>query len=501
MTIPRRPGQYGDEGLSEVIGFVIIFGIIVILFSNYMLYGIPAQGRDSEIAHMNDVKDQFVDYKVGLDSLFNNNKVGTTLSNSFTLGTGGSYSTGANSIIPIISPIKSSGTIAINQRVPEYLTISSQSLVESDSAPVVIQLSSVSQPVNNTPRHLYVTISGISSTDLSSGGIFGTTINGKNWMAIVNITPQNVFYYKWTKVAASAEMTETICHRYSGAIWIKEGQGSDNVCLKPEPDYQYGGTELQLSVSKNNVFTMKNYPIFDNLTSGTTYTIDLMDEAYGLNSFIQTPDTVSLVTDKALGSISSIGNVTYAFTEMASPNYNLTIPLGSLEYRAQNNYWISQNYYYQLGGIFVTQYDGNSTYKLPPEITFSNDTATNIVTVNINALVFDQSSSGIVGGNSPVQIKTSLKSNAILPYIAGTANTKWIRIGITTTDSKALEMWRNYFNYTAMAAGIPNTLSGSTTTESYIIINGSDKMGDNYDINVIASNATFLTTVQGIGGT
>ncbi len=323
-------------------------------------------------------------------------------------------------------------------------------------------------------------------------------------MTLVNITPQNIFYYKWTKIVEGATMTETICHSYSGAIWIKEAMASDNVCLKPEPDYQYGGTELQLSVSKNNVFTMKNYPIYNNITSGTTYTIDLMDEAYGLNSFIQSPDPISLVTDKPLGSISATGNVTYAFTEMSSPYYNLTIPLGAIEYHAQNNYWISQDYYYQLGGIFVTQDDGNSTYKLPPEITFSNDTATNIVTVNINALVIDQTSRGIVGGNSPVQIKTTLKSNDDLPYIAGTANAKWIRIGINTTDSKALAMWRNYFEYSAMSAGIPNTVSGNTTTESYIIIDGSstDKsLGLPYDINVIASNATFSPIVHGIGGT
>ena len=76
MAITRRPAKHGEDGLSEVIGFIIIFGIIVIVFSNYMLFGIPAQGRDSEIAHMNDVKDQFVDYKVGLDSFGIVNKLG-----------------------------------------------------------------------------------------------------------------------------------------------------------------------------------------------------------------------------------------------------------------------------------------------------------------------------------------------------------------------------------------------------------------------------------------
>ncbi|MCX6689246.1 MAG: hypothetical protein NTZ39_06115, partial [Methanoregula sp.] len=391
MTITRKPAKHGDDGLSEVIGFVIIFGIIVILFSNYMLYGVPAQGRDNEIAHMNNVNDQFVDYKVGLDSLFNNNKVGTTISNSFTLGTGGSYSTGAISIIPMISPAGSSGTIAINERATEYLNISSQSLIVSESAPVVVQLSSTSQQINYTPRHIYVNISGISSTDLSSGGIFGTTIRGKNWIATVNITHPMIAYTKWIVTTLGAESE---CVAYcapnltTGCSYVKGA--SMCACMQPTDVYRSSNAaDLLLSVSKNNVFTMKNYAVYNNITPGT-YTIDLMDAAYGLDSFVQPPDSISLVNDTPLGSIIPTGKVTYAFTEMSSPYYNLTIPLGSLEYRAQNNYWISPDYYYQLGGIFVTQADGNSTYKLPPEITFSNNTAKNIVTVNINALVIDQ---------------------------------------------------------------------------------------------------------------
>ena len=500
MAITRRPGQHGDDGLSEVIGFIIIFGIIVVLFSNYMLYGIPAQGRDSEIAHMNEVKDQFVDYKVGLDSLFNNNKVGTTLSNSFTLGTGGSYSTGANSIIPMISPIKSSGTIAINQRSPEYLTIASQSIITSATGNAVSQLSSLSQPMNYTPSHIYVDISINSLSNVAAGNSFGTTVAGTNWVATMNITPTNVTYTKWTSYVIS----RTACsENYANSVFIT----SEGTCLVPLDGTRYAGISLlQLSVSKNNVYTTKNYPVYDNVTAGTTYTIDLMDSAYGLNAFIQLPDTIRLVTDKPQpGSISATGNVTYSYSATtATVPYNVTFPLGALEYRAQNNYWISQDYYYQLGGIFVTQYDGNSTYRLPPEITFSKNATTNIVTVNINALLIDQSSSGIVGGNSPVQVKTTLNSNAALPYVAGTANTKWIRIGINTTDSQALAMWKNYFNYTAMAAGIPNTVSGNTTTESYIIIDGINperSSGPDNDINVIASQATFSTIVQGIGGT
>jgi len=502
MTITRRPAKHGEDALSEVIGFVILFGIIVIVFSNFMLFGVPAQGRDNEIAHMNNVKDQFVDYKVGLDSLFNNNKVGTTISNSFTLGTGGSYSTGAISIIPMINPAGSSGTIAINERVTEYLNISSQSRIQSSSNPETINFPP-QRTINYTPSHIYVTLSGISANDLSSGAIFGTTINGTNWVAMVNITPKLTLYTKWvvTKFSSMSDCDNYCLLNLTSGCTVLKG-ASECACFQPADAYKYSNNAaLQLSVSKNNVFTIKDYPIYQNISQNINYTIDLMDAAYGLNSFIVPPDTIHLVIDKKItptSIINATGYFTYDFTDMSS--YNLTLPLGSIVYHAQNNYWISPDYYYQIGGIFVTQADGNSTYKLPPEITFSNDTATNIVTVNINALVIDQNSRGIVGGNSPIQIKTTLKSNAALPYVAGTANTKWIRIGIITTDPKARTMWENYFNYTAMAAGIPNTVTGNTTTESYIIIDGY-YTGDEYDINVIASNATFSPILHGIGGT
>ena len=106
MTDYSQVYPHRESGLSEVIGFVLIIGLIVVVASLYLTYGVPAQGRENEIGHMNEVKDQFVGYKLSLDSLFNNNKVGTTVSNSFTLGTAGGYSQGTISFIPIMSPVE-----------------------------------------------------------------------------------------------------------------------------------------------------------------------------------------------------------------------------------------------------------------------------------------------------------------------------------------------------------------------------------------------------------
>jgi len=229
-----------------------------------------------------------------------------------------------------------------------------------------------------------------------------------------------------------------------------------------------------------------------------------MDEAYGIRSSISPNDYISIGISKPLGSITATGNASYNFADMGA--FTITpIKLGALEYRAQNNYWISQNYYYQMGGVFLQQSDGNTTYKLPPEITFSydnnTDVAKKIVTVNINALAIDPNNRGIVGGNSPVQIRTTLANITAFPYASGSANTRWIRIGINTTDSQARQMWKNYFHYTATVAGIPHYDVSESGTESYILIKGYDESpSGRFDINVIASNATYSTSVHGIGG-
>jgi hypothetical protein len=125
LTMPSRPR---DDGLSEVVGFVLILGLIVVALSLYQVYGIPAAGREDEIAHMNAVKDRFVDYKIALDSLWVNSlnsmrpTEGVTLSTSFDLGTTGGSTQGGGALFPVLAPIPSGGTIFVNEH-QDTLTI------------------------------------------------------------------------------------------------------------------------------------------------------------------------------------------------------------------------------------------------------------------------------------------------------------------------------------------------------------------------------------------
>ena len=65
-------GRVTDDGLSEVIGFILIIAVLVVIASLYVTYVVPAQGREAEIEHMTYIKNQFVDFKIALDSLWIN---------------------------------------------------------------------------------------------------------------------------------------------------------------------------------------------------------------------------------------------------------------------------------------------------------------------------------------------------------------------------------------------------------------------------------------------
>jgi hypothetical protein len=112
----RKPAD-GEQGLSEVIGFVLILGLIVIFITLWMTYVVPAEGRENEIQHMNDVRDWFTQYKITLDSLWINNGddtlTGMTFSNSLTLGSQGGATQAGGFYMPLMKPIGSTGGLAV----------------------------------------------------------------------------------------------------------------------------------------------------------------------------------------------------------------------------------------------------------------------------------------------------------------------------------------------------------------------------------------------------
>jgi len=106
---------YHEQGLSEIIGFILLIAILMVALTVYFTYTVPAIGREGEINHMTTIKNDFVQYKIMLDSLWINDAEGVLVSNSVDLGTGGSASESGIFDAALLQPIASGGLISINQ--------------------------------------------------------------------------------------------------------------------------------------------------------------------------------------------------------------------------------------------------------------------------------------------------------------------------------------------------------------------------------------------------
>jgi len=116
--------DHNEAGLSEVIGFILLLALLVSALSVWMVYVVPINGREEEIAQMNIVKDQFTNYKFTLDALRTNiamdNLSPVMTSTSFTLGTGGGNTQAGGVFLAMLKPIASYGTLSIQDTGDQF---------------------------------------------------------------------------------------------------------------------------------------------------------------------------------------------------------------------------------------------------------------------------------------------------------------------------------------------------------------------------------------------
>jgi hypothetical protein len=227
--------------------------------------------------------------------------------------------------------------------------------------------------------------------------------------------------------------------------------------------------------------------------------VNLLDDAYGLKQYLKDQQYPMTVTFSKYGTLVS-GYVNVAIADEYDKEVVHSVTLGALEYTANNNYWIPQTYYYQNGGVFLQQ--DNSTYKLPPTITFSYDNRTDIIGIKIIELPFQQTNTINLGGNSPAQVRTQVTDIQVLPYSQTYNNTKWINLSISSNDSRAVAAWYRYFTDAInITAGVPDNdkyfLKGLSSTQAFLLVNGRDSTDTQYDVHAEGLRANLSTTIQG----
>ena len=298
-----------EDGLSEVIGFILLIGLLVVFLAIYQTYTVPVQGRDMEIDHMNEIKNTFTAYKISLDSLWVNEREGTTLSTALDLGTGGGYSQGGAMDAGLLKPLSSGGSVGINQR-SEVVTVTA----------------------------------------------------GSNTQGIVTIA-----------------------------------------------DYEPG----------------------------------------------------------------------------------------SLEYQSDNYYWIDQNYYYQLGGVFLEQESG-STVRVMPPLTIARYGTGAGYTAKVDCTVVLLNGEQLVSGTGPVRIDTNLNSDGIstASYNAITN----VTIAVASGDANTRKMWEGLFRDALARYGIPASWYTLTTDADLVSLEivGNESIGVYADFIRANYTATLQTVASGI---
>ncbi|WAI01290.1 hypothetical protein [Methanogenium organophilum] len=298
-----------EDGLSEVIGFILLIGLLVVFLAVYQTYTVPVQGRDTEIDHMNEIKNTFTAYKISLDSLWVNEREGTMLSTTLDMGTGGGYSQGGFGNIGFLTPISSGGSVGVNQR-------------------------------NET---ITVTV--------------GSNIDGVRTLADFNP--------------------------------------------------------------------------------------------------------------------------------------------GALEYQSNNYYWIDQNYYYQLGGVFLEQNSG-STVRVMPPLTIARYGTDEGYTAKVDFTIIRLNGGELISGTGPVRVETNLNNGGIIesPDYVGITN---VTITVGSDNPKTLLMWKNLFEDSLARYGIPSEwYDPLTISDEKVSLNviGAQVNGTSLGVyaNIIRTN--YTTTLQ-----
>jgi hypothetical protein len=449
-----------EDALSEVIGFILILALIAGLASLYITYVVPAQGREGEILHMAEINDQFLGYKTGVDSLWLNFQANVPISRTFTLGTLTGLTQGSF-VIPLFQAYPSSGTMVVNGRV-ETLTIKGDALVQGfpgNSAPNMT-------PIRYEPNHIYVQMM---STNVSKLGGLTLTPSSGSWKILLNVTT----------VGLPGQVTVSTV----GTIPTFTGQGASDIKYWIE-NYliPWGNTvnttvigaaaysqSLTITIFKHGNTTVTELPVSTNMKSNQWYTIDLLDDAYGLEKDLNLPFNLVEPFNSTSNWIQYRYPVSVGYV---GQSINQSHPMGSLGYYSSNKYWIQQNYYYQQGGVILEQPGEGMVMRVMPLISITNQNG--IPSVRIVDITI--SGSGNVGGGSPVQVITSLDSvsrNTLGGYTLaqGVPNARNVSITINAQDEPSAKMWNQTFAGIKRSAdpGIRNWISNTQTGNRAIL--------------------------------
>jgi hypothetical protein len=464
-------GRVTDDGLSEVIGFILIIAIIVILGSLYMTYVVPSQGRDAEIQHMQNVEKFFTDFKMNIDALWYNNQIGVSFNQILYLGTGGQTSAGAFSIFPIMQPVSSSGRVSISEYPKIILSIdgvfsnitSEGSVGSEDEYLAIFADYSTNVYPDDFPPYDPHTLT------IWSGGSNISMVNPLelvNWIAILEVKNATLRQDDLKNVLNWTEHPET---REVSHFEI----------------LNYPVKEVTISVVKNGNKTLEDEVIYRGLIAegswNETIPINLMEEAYGLSDErISNLNLNYQYTNSAGSTITKNSPIQYCYPNGScsnTPNLNINervvttepIRIGTFNYSSRNPYWINQEYIYQFGEVQLKQ--GN-VIQSKINSNWIQGTGTGGTVTNLDINLISLYGDSTVASQDAVQIDTNIVDIRENILYDGSSwyklmddfyqNAESFSITIETSSNEQARYWYDSLNETLNRIGLSNLESPPT---------------------------------------
>ena len=426
-----------EQGLSEVIGFLMIIALLGILFSMYLLYIVPLQGRDSEISHMNKVKEQFTGITLDINSLIVNEKLNYPIQRVISLGSGQEGSTGALSIFPVQSYFGSSGTLSVDSRDPNpelgSINFNLNATANKPEKPhnadffYNIDPSDTDTKINIDPHHFFLNYyvkDPVNSSDVIY--INASNVNATNWSVIARVID-----------------------RYD--------KNYVNIT-----NYTNFPGDLAITIKKGGHTTIDNLTVYKYVEKNKYYAINLYDWGYGLADVLGDINNITYRVNDAItenniaeGGPFSIGQVIYP-EKLIPTNYeNIPIttssPLSMFSFQSNNKYWINQEYQYQWGAAFVNQTDGTALTFLPPVNIKREDGIIHVDLTDVDVKTHSDSidRTSISGTqNNPVIITLSDLKDTINGYklLEGVSNSKYLLITASGFPEYERNKWKGVFS-------------------------------------------------------
>jgi hypothetical protein len=337
-----------ELGLSEVIGFLMIVSLLGILFSMYLLYVVPIQGRDAEISHMKYITQEFIGLKADIDGLIINNKINMPIARSFELGTLSSIGSGSLSIMPMSSFIEASGTLMVNEQ-NDFLTVTidGSAINLSNLPPIVIP--PITNPLYeiscNNKYDCYPSGNPLCISDRCYNFSIKERFSLNNTPGIVTIT-NPIFASPTPTVPAEGSILNL--SNFSAVITY----------LNLAPRYDL---VLETLTNTNPKKYIAEKTIIENVTFGKNYTYNILKDN---DIFANTSSDYYLINPDE-----KLPDDLYEYVTLSTKIGPFSPRIGSLQYESSNRYWVNQDLIYEMGGLFLNQpSDQGSSIMLVPSI-------------------------------------------------------------------------------------------------------------------------------------